>query len=176
MQLNETLSALAKVSTDRADFFNPIEMLRGEHERQREFCGRLLALADDIWQLGHEKLAASLLDFAVVDMADNMDDQTELLAQALLRRRVPETASRGVVNEMIHRHQGVATLATPTIDGLNRLAKGDVPPVPTQFILSALGLVETLRQNLDWEETVLLPLVASSLTEADRRQCQSNLG
>ena len=153
---------------------HPIGHLRAEHERQRRFCEQLGTLADDIWQLGHEKLALSLLEFATVDIANNIEDQCELLAPALLRVCPSEAGPTKIVTEMVRRHHFIATSATPTIDGLDRPASGEIPPVPIQFILSALRLVEVLGRNLDWEENVLLPLVGSRLTEADQRDLRSS--
>lgn len=169
MRTIETLPAPSDRTTDRADFRHPIEFLCGEHERQRWFCEQLVTLAEDIRQLGHENLAASLLDFAIVDIANNMDDEANLLGPALLHRCVSETGPRDVVTELGSRHQSVATLVALTIDGLDRLASGDVPLVPRHFIMSILGLVEMLMQNLDWEDNVLLPLAALRLTVVDQR-------
>jgi hypothetical protein len=130
MRTIETLPALWEHATDLAAFLHPIEFLRGEHERQRWFCEQLVTLADDIRQSGHENLAASLLDFAIVDIANNMDDEDKLLAPALLQHCVSETGPRDVVTEMGCRHQSVATLLAPTVDGLDRLALGELPFVP----------------------------------------------
>lgn len=169
---NKTLPALSERMANPAGFLSPIEFLREDHERQRWFCEQLVALTDDIWQSGHEKLAASLSDFAIVDIANNSKDESELLAPALLRCCVSEAGPGDVVADMVRRHKGVAVLATPIVDGLDLLASGKVPSSPTQFIVSALQLVEILNRNLDWADQVLLPLAASRLTDAD----QTDLG
>ncbi len=108
MQPIKMLTAVFEHTTDTTGFFHPIEFLRGENERQRWFCDQLVTLSDDIWQLGHEKLAASLLDFAIVDIANNMEDESELLVPALLRCCVLEDGPGQVVTEMLSRHQGTA--------------------------------------------------------------------
>ena len=169
MRTIETLPALSKHKTGLTDVHHPIEFLLGEHDRQRWFCEQLVILADDIRQLDHENLAASLLDFAIVDIANNMDDEDKLLGPAILQRCVSGTGPRDVVTEMECRHQSVVTLLALTIDGLDRLASGDAPLVPTHFSLAALGLVEILRENLDWEDNTLLPLAALRLSDADQR-------
>jgi len=173
MQQLEMFPTPAGRSSVPVEVPHPIELLRGEHERQRRFCRQLGTLADDIWQLGHERLALSLLEFATVDIANNMEDQCKLLAPALLRSCVAEAGPTEVVTEMVGRHHGVASLVTSTIDGLDRIASGGVPAVPIHFILSALQLVEVLGRDLDWQEEVLLPVVASRLTEADQRDLRS---
>ena len=166
MQPSDTLSDR---TTDLAGYLRPIEFLRAEHNRQRLFCEQLVAFAHDTRQLGHEEIAASLLDFATVDVAINMEDESELLGPALLRCRISEASPKEVVMDMGRRHHDVATLVALTIDGLDRLASGNLPLVPRHFAMSVLGLVEIIRQNLDWEDSVLLPLAAQWLTAADQR-------
>lgn len=168
MQQMDTNSALSERTFVPAEIPHPIEFLRETHERQKRFCGQLGTLADDIWQLGHEKLALSLLEIATVDIAKNSKDQSELLAPALLRCCGAQAGPRRVVSDMVRRHHSIARLATSTIDGLDLLASGEMPPVPIQFILSALQLTEDLNRNLDWEDEVLLPLVASLSAEDQR--------
>jgi hypothetical protein len=155
------------------EFLRPIEFLFSDHERQRSFCKRLDALVDDIHQPGHQKIAASLLEFAINDMLWAVEDEEELIAPALIRRCAPEKGPRAIVADMRRQHRCVAILAAKTIEGLDRLVAGSLPIGPLDFILSALQFAEILRRHLDWEDGVLLPLSLSRLTEEDQKSLGS---
>lgn len=160
---------------DPVEFLRPIEFLFSDHERQRSFCKRLDALVDDIHQPGNQKIAASLLEFAINDMSWAVEDEEELIAPALMRRCAPEKGPKAVVADMFRQHRSVAILAAKTIDGLDRLVAGSLPVGPLNFILSALQFAEILRRHLDWEDGVLLPLSVSRLTEEDQISLGSSM-
>ncbi len=175
MRMSVTLASPLGTAIDPAEFLRPIEFLRSDHERQRSFCDQLGVLVDDIHQPGHQKLAASLLEFAINDLSCSMEDEEELLAPALMRRCAPEEGPKAVVADMLRQHRSVAILAAQTIDGLDRLVAGSLPLGPLDFILSALQFAEILRRHLDWEDGVLLPLAVSRLTEEDQKSLGSSM-
>jgi hypothetical protein len=160
MEQMKTHSGLSNCTSISAYFLHPGEFLQGQHEIQRAFCEQLGTLADDIWQLGHENLALSLLERGTVDIVNNFEGNSELLASAFLRCSVPQAELNKVVTDMVRRRHNITTRATSTIDGLDRLAAGKMLSMPTHFILSAFQLVEVLSRNIDWEKDILLPLVA----------------
>lgn len=172
---SEILASPIGTVIDPAEFLRPLEFLRCDHERQRSFCTRLDALVDDIHQPGNQKIAASLLDFAINDMSWAVEDEEELIAPALMRRCSPEKGPNAVVADMLRQHRTVALLAAKTIDGLDRLVAGSLPVGPLDFILSALQFAEILRRHLDWEDGVLLPLSVSRLTEEDQMSLGSSM-
>ena len=175
MRSGETLASPLRTAIDPAEFLRPIEFLRSDHDRQRSFCERLGALVDDIHQPGCQKIAASLLDFAINDLSWSMEDEEELLLPALMRRCAPEEGPEAVVADMLRHHQSVAKLAAQTIAGLDRLVAGSLPLGPLDFILSALQFAEILRRHLDWEDGVLLPLSVSRLTEEDQKSLGASM-
>lgn len=172
---SKTLASPLGAAIDPAEFLRPIEFLRCDHERQRSFCTRLDALVDDIHQPESQKIAASLLDFAIHDMSWAVEDEEELIAPAIMRRCAPEKGPTAVVENMFRQHRSVAKLAAKTIDGLDRLVAGSLPVGPLDFILSALQFAEILRRHLDWEDGVLLPLSVLRLTEEDQMSLGSSM-
>lgn len=175
MRMSETPASPLGHAIDPAEYLQPIEFIRRDHERQRSFCVRLDALIDDIHQLGYQELAASLLEFAISDLPRCMEDEKELLAPALMVCCAPEEGPKEIVSELFHQHQCAATLAAKIVDGLDLLAAGSCPSRPLDFIVSALQLAEILRRCADWEDEELLPLAASRLTAEDQKSLGSSL-
>ena len=169
MRSSETRASPLGAAIDPAELLRPIVPVRSDHDRQRSFCARLGALVDDIHQPGHEKIAASLLEFAIKDLSWSVADEEELLAPALMRRCAPQDGPKTVAADMFRQHQSAATLAAQTIDGLDRLAAGSLPLRPLHFILSALQLEEILRRHLDRDDGVPLRLSVSRPTETDQK-------
>jgi len=175
MRTSETPASPLRRTIDPAEYLRPIEFIRRDHERQRSFCVLLDALIDDIHQLGYQQLAASLLEFAIVDLSWCMEDEEELLAPALMVCCAPEEGPKEIVSELLRQHQSAAALVAQTVDGLDRLTAGSCPTRPLDFIISALQLAEILRRCVDWEDGVLLPLAASRLTEEDQKSLGSSM-
>lgn len=145
----------------------PIEVLRADHERQRCFCEELSALVDDMFQSGREKLAASLLRCLLFDVSLNMEDEEELLEPLLRRRSMPHDHLPAMIRSLHNDHNAAARLAGEIAGGLDRLAAGDLPATPLNFIVSSLTLVEKITRHVDWEDENLLPLARSRLTSRD---------
>jgi hypothetical protein len=153
---------------------DPISALRYEHERCRRGCAKLGSLVDDMWQPGHERMAA-LLERFVIDATANAEIGEGLLTLVLLRRCAPADDAAGILAIWRERHAETALRAALVLDGLAQLAAGFVPPKPLDFVISTLQFIETLKQQLDWEDNVLLPLASRRLTGADKRMLGSAL-
>jgi hypothetical protein len=175
MRTGETPASSLGHAIDPAEYLRPMEFIRRDHERQRSFCVRLDVLIDDIHQLGYQELAASLLEFAVIDLSRSMEDEEELLAPALMVCCAPEEGPKEIVSELRRQHRSAATLAAQTIEGLDQLAAGSCPTRPLNFIVAALQLAEILRRCADWEDEELLPLAASRLTAEDQKSLGTSL-
>lgn len=166
----QTASELLKRPADPADFLQPIGFVMAEHRRQRDFCVSLEALADDLYQCGREQLAASLLEFLLVDMSLNMEDEEELIEPMLKGRVLPEDGFAEACARLHEHHSTAAAYAARIADGLGRLATGAAPDRPLDFIVSALGLSDSLTHHLDWEDRNVLPLAERRLTSTDKAQ------
>lgn len=168
--MTEILPALAllKRPVDPREFLQPIRFVMSDHQRQRDFCVSLEALADDLYQSGREHLAASLLEFLLVDMSLNMEDEEELIEPLLRDRALPEDYFPEASMRLHKQHSTAAAYAARTVDGLDRLAVGGAPASPLDFVISALGLVDSVIRHLDWEEETLLPLAERRLTATDK--------
>lgn len=160
--------ALLKRPVDPREFLQPIRFVMSDHQRQRDFCVSLEALADDLYQSGREHLAASLLEFLLIDMSLNMEDEEELIEPLLKDRALPEDHFSEASAQLHSQHSAAAAYAARTADGLDHLAAGGVPATPLDFVITALGLVESVTRNLDWEEETLLPLAERRLTSDDK--------
>lgn len=160
--------ALLKRPVDPREFLRPLRFVMWDHQRQRDFCVSLEALADDLYQSGREHLAASLLDFLLVDMSLNMEDEEELIEPLLKDRALPEDHVPEAIARLHRQHSAAAAYAARTADGLDRLAAGGVPAMPLDFVITVLGLVDSITRHLDWEEETLLPLAERRLTLADK--------
>lgn len=159
---------LLKRPAHPGDFLQPIGFVMAEHRRQRDFCVSLEALADDLYQSGREHLAASLLEFLLVDMSLNMEDEEELIEPMLKGRALPEDRFAEACARLHEQHSTAASYAARTANGLDRLASGETPETPLDFIISALGLSDSLMQHLDWEDRNVLPLAERRLTSTDK--------
>ena len=158
---------------DRSIFLHPIEFIRRDHDRQRSFCNQLACLVDDMPQSGSEELAAALLRYLLIDVSLNIEDEEELLAPLLGLRCLPGDHSGETITITHWHHERAAGEASPTADGLDRLAVGNMPSRPLDFVISAFRLIEILTQHLAWEDETLLPLAETRLTEEDMRSLGS---
>ena len=130
---------------------------------------------DPLVEMPRDGLAASLLQYLMIDVSMNIEDEEELLAPLLEKRCLPGDPCIEAIATSRRQHESAAQAAGQTADGLDRLAAGHLPLPPLDFVMVALQLVEILTQHLEWEDGVLLPLAASCLSDEDVRFLGSSM-
>lgn len=133
----------------------------------REF--RLAAPAVERVVVGDSAAARTVdthLDFLCAMLHHHHHEGEDELLWPLLRDRLPEPALRAV-EQVEDQHAGIDTALTAVVDA--RTAWTDTPlPDRREALASRLRhLHDLLRQHLDTEERVVLPLAATVVTEAE---------
>lgn len=142
----------------------PLEALREEHFRQRQFCKDMEVLADTA--MPRPALALALLVTLCRDRPLHHLDEDEGLFPRLRARALPEDEIAPLLDRLSAEHAG-ATLADPgLLAALACMADGALPAPEDRAALRALA--QSKRRHMLLENAVILPMAAMRLTAADR--------
>lgn len=142
----------------------PIEALREEHFRQRQFCKDMEVLADTA--VPRPALALALLVTLCRDRPLHHLDEDEGLFPRLRARALPEDEIAALIDRLSAEHAG-DTLADPgLLAALACMADGALPAPEDRTALRALA--QSKRRHILLENAVILPIAAMRLTASDR--------
>ena len=161
-----------RLSLRPADFQDPIAFIYRDHERIRQVCDKLHALAKDLDGPDALRIAAELLQFLERDLALHLADEEEDLFPLLRaragpsdpRRHDPVLSSIKVV-ETEHRDdiERGSTLRGP----LRAIAEGGRPRDPEMFAHYVRAFVHLQRDHCLMENNVILPAAQERLSEVE---------
>jgi len=167
MERHEPIALPVGRIIDPEELHVPIAFLQVQHEEQRRFCRRLNALLDDLGAAQYAGEACFLLDFLLGGMASNMVAEEITLVPLLYDRCAREDMLTAMVKDTWKAHTLIALLLPEVGCGLRRLAAGEIPARPLEFITCSLEFADTVERHVDREDRTLLPLARFRLTTED---------
>ena len=149
--------------------------LGGTHERARLFCSVLGILADDLYQIGREAMALSLLEYADTELAGLLRWEREELLRAFSRACAVDSVARLQYDAFLQRHRAVADALPAITDGLERIAIGRLPERPLEYVIAALRFTEAVKLHLDGQRHDVLAHLVERLAPSELSRLDASL-
>ncbi|MGB8275758.1 MAG: hemerythrin domain-containing protein [Alphaproteobacteria bacterium] len=151
-------------------FAEPFRVLGEDHAYQRSLCQILVRLAHNPRHAAVTGDIESACDYLARDFALHIADEEDTI-MPLLRLRAHAENDVGELGRTLRAgHDADELLAMAILIDLERLASGRSLRDPQGFFGQAVKLSSDLRQHLDWEDRVFLPLAKRRLESADLAQ------
>ncbi len=153
---------------------DPIDFFFAEHQRHRQFCRLLDALA-----VAPDFEASSLqaaLDFCLQEIPRHFAEEEETLFQALRRRALPEDEVSVVLERLHDEHRADADRVRRLCQGLQTCLGSRLPPSSSRDVKQALQ--DQARHELNHlalENAVVLPIARLRLEPSDLAQMSEQL-
>ena len=145
----------------------PLDFLRSEHARQKKVCDWIERFIDGIEEEPAPKSAGVLLSYLTMDLALHTLDEEDSLFPMLAERAKPEDGIAAVLARLSSEHELDKDLVDFIAADLKQIASGKRVPLLSRFFANMIGLINTQRRHLTWENEVILPLAEKRLQEQD---------
>lgn len=151
-------------------FRDPLAYLSADHLGQRHICDLLDAAARDPATADTPARAEMIRDFLQTRLPRHCEDEEKALFPILIDH-APYNATIARVIEMFQaEHQaGMRTVAT-LCEGLGRLETHKTLWSRRRFAVLTTTFTTSWRRHIDWEDSVLLPIAASLIDNAELRE------
>lgn len=137
--------------------------IRSMHDRAQLFCAVLGVLTEDLFQLGREAIALSLLEFVDHELSRILACRVEDFTFAIA---CGDEDLAALAAEFAARRRELAPIMGGVRDGLDCLARAELPPDPVEFVVDATRYIETLKSMLRLLKTALQSAEPSGLDDA----------
>jgi hypothetical protein len=135
--------------------------VRCMYERAHLFCDVLAVLVEDLFQLGREAIALSLLDYASAELSPMLASGAQNVAAAVEHRSSPDSgpapdgdpATLG--GEIAARARDLLPMLRQVMAGLDQVARSRLPSDPVEFVVEVTRFIEALKSHLQWQERLL---------------------
>ncbi|MGQ0663537.1 MAG: hemerythrin domain-containing protein [Pseudomonadota bacterium] len=148
---------------------DPIDLLLRDHRAFRAMCDRIDRIVDDPSSRASRDAAVWILIHGLGELRFHAGIEDDALIPLLRARCEPADGIDRICAQLGRHHQAERGWLERLANDLERVARGEAPARPLQFIHSASDYTETERRHLDWEEMNLFPLARRRLTSADRQ-------
>jgi hemerythrin-like domain-containing protein len=147
---------------------DPIRILHAEHKQVRAVCDRLDRLADDLHHGEAAKDAARIVEYLTRHLPLHLAVEEEDFFPLLLARCRPEDAAEELVTLLRHERRKPENLMDGLLGDLARLAAGQMPERPLDFVWRLIAFTEFQRRHTAWADATVLRLARLRLSDEDR--------
>lgn len=158
--------ALDVQSRPRSDTADPLDWFLAEHQRHRQFCRLLNALA--VAEAFDEAQVTAALDFFAHDVPQHFADEEETLFPALRAHALPEDEIAAVLDRLHAEHEADADRVRQLSQALQVCLARRQPPSTNEDVKQALQhLARSELHHLALENAVVLPIARLRLAAPD---------
>jgi hemerythrin-like domain-containing protein len=152
---------------------DPLAYLRAEHQRKREVCEMIDAIAAR--RRPSRRMARFVLAYIAGPLALHVRDEEEDLFPALRRRCMPDDEIDDLFGQLSRDHAGIAESDEELLRGLEAIAAGEAPADRTSFGFAAARFTAEQRRHIGYENNIVLPLARKRLRKSDWRAIARNM-
>lgn len=168
-------AALEPPVLDKESFDQPIDFIRGDHERQSVICSWLEGCADREDRAAIANAAQPLLTFFTQDLPRHAMDEEEDLFPLLRRRCSPDDGIERILDQLSREHLLDRDLVEFLVEDLEALAAHLQLPHAIRFFNNLKAFAMTQVRHLAWENATVLPLAERRLSSDDLAAMRQSL-
>lgn len=158
--------AFGQCATSAEVVSDPLGFILFEHQQQETVCSQLETLVNDLTKPHVPESATAIIAYLTEDFPAYVMVE-EYVLFPLLQSRCRKDSIGTILSKLHHERDQDWKLVDKVIEDLTAIS-AEVPlGVPSDFIISALQLVERWRRHLSWEERTVLPLAREWLSNTD---------
>jgi hemerythrin-like domain-containing protein len=151
----------------RQSRLHPLRHLRHEHDIQRELCRTLERIADALPDDVDHAAARSSARLLEIGFRAHVHFEDQHLYPMVRERACRDARLLGVLDQLQAEHERDESFALEIVDELTQLAQTGRTSNPNMLGYMLRGFFEGQRRQLEWEDTLVLPMAEVVLHRAD---------